>query len=262
MGDAGLEPTLIVGLHGVFDRHPWIDRASAEYDLDEDVFSLVVQRAAAYGWSSTRLGRDWGLDGQRWGHNDAGGDWTQDGLVRQVGWLQVAAAETLRGQRIPVLPAVTVLGDALRRVGDLRLTGLHVLAPLHLAPDGRFDLVGAADWFGLADPDGAALVTVTVSARESAVLGERAVEIGGLARQRTYGRMTIEPSPAAEPDAGLALPLAGETQAEGMRKAMAFHCGLREWSLDVAAWTTEVFLDALRAAGTTEPALVTVSAAS
>jgi hypothetical protein len=33
---------------------------------------------------------------------------------------------------------------------------------------------------------------------------------------------------------------------------------VREWSLDVAAWTTEVFVDALWATGVTEPALITV----
>jgi hypothetical protein len=249
---------MIVGLHGVFDRYPWIDRASSEYDLDEDAFSLVVKRAAAYGWSSTYVGGGWELEGQRWGHNDAGGDWTQDGRVRQVAWLQAAAAERLRGQRLPVLPAVTVLGDAVRRVGVLSLTGLHTLAPLHLATDSRADLVGAADWFALADPDGVAELTVTVSARETAALAVRASEIRQLALERTSGRMTVQAAPPGR--AGLALPLAGEVQTSGMRQAMTFRCGAREWSLDVAAWATEVFVDALRATGTTEPVLVTVSA--
>ncbi|MGS2589553.1 hypothetical protein [Streptomyces hebeiensis] len=42
------EPTLLGGLRGVFSPHPWLDRASAEFDLDEDVFSLAVRRAEAY----------------------------------------------------------------------------------------------------------------------------------------------------------------------------------------------------------------------
>lgn len=56
-----------MGLHGVFHRHPWIDRVLAEHDLaDEDVFSLAVTRAEAYGWSSTHLGGA-PLGGSRWG---------------------------------------------------------------------------------------------------------------------------------------------------------------------------------------------------
>ncbi|MFD7507509.1 hypothetical protein [Streptomyces sp. NPDC059850] len=35
------DATLIVGLHGVLERHPWFERVSAEDDLNEDVFSLA-----------------------------------------------------------------------------------------------------------------------------------------------------------------------------------------------------------------------------
>ncbi|MFF3542922.1 hypothetical protein [Streptomyces platensis] len=38
MCDIGPGATLIVGLHGVLERHPWIDRVSAESRLDEDVY--------------------------------------------------------------------------------------------------------------------------------------------------------------------------------------------------------------------------------
>ncbi|MEV7852256.1 hypothetical protein [Streptomyces sp. NPDC088135] len=54
------DPTLIMGLHGVFHRHPWIDHVLAENDLaDEDVFSLAVARTEAYGWSSTQVAGRW-----------------------------------------------------------------------------------------------------------------------------------------------------------------------------------------------------------
>ena len=257
---------MILGLHGILDRHPWIDRVSAEYDLDEDVFSLAVKRAAAYGWSSTHLSSGSELGGQRWGHNDAGGDWTQDGRVRQIAWLQLSPAEDLNEQRLPVLPAATVLGDALRRVGRFRLTGLHALVPLRLAPDSGFDLVSAADWFALADPDGSAELTVTLSAGDTtgldgrAGLDDRVQEVCDLARERTHGRMAIEAiSAPGSRHEGLSLPLAGELQTIGMREVMAFRCGAREWSLDVATWTIEIFIDALRATGTVNPVLLTVS---
>ncbi|MER5617420.1 hypothetical protein [Streptomyces sp. NPDC002215] len=113
----------------VFHRHPWIDRLLAGNDLeDEDVFSLAVARAEAYGWSSTHLGRG-PLDGCRWGHNDPGEYWTEDNRVRQLAWLQVAVEEKLRVQHLPLLPVATVLSDVLHHVGTYTLTGLPPRAP-------------------------------------------------------------------------------------------------------------------------------------
>ncbi|MFJ9029182.1 hypothetical protein ACIRQP_11785 [Streptomyces sp. NPDC102274] len=259
--DVYLAPTMILGVHGVLDLEPWIRRAHEDDSLEEDMYSLVVKRTVAYGLSSFHAG---GPEGERWGHNDAGGDWTQDAKVHQLAWLQVAVTEDLRGQRIPVQPAATVLRDVLTRVGRFRLTGLHTLAPLHLAPDGRADLVDAAAWFALADPDPGASADLTVSvwATEAAGLPGRASDVLAAAQERTYDAMTIRPAPAEAATAtaqdGLALPLAGEVQTEGMRPALAFRCRAPEWSLDVAAWTTEIFVDALRSIGTTTPALITI----
>jgi hypothetical protein len=266
MSDAGPDATLIVGLHGVLDRHPWIDRVSAEFDLDEDVFSLAVGRAAAYAWSSAVL-TDKPAD-NLWDHSDADGDWTQDGQVRQLAWLQSSLprppktpGKKQRARRLPVLPVITVLSDALRRVGTVRLTGTHALVPLHRAGNARIELAQVAGWFALADPSGATTLTVTVSALPSANLAARTTEIREAALERTYQHMTVEPlKPANKMTPGLARPLAGAVQAEGLRRALAFRCGVREWSTDVAAWTTEVFVDSIRAAtGLSGPILITVS---
>ncbi|MEV6422251.1 hypothetical protein [Streptomyces sp. NPDC051662] len=256
-------PTMILGVHGVLDLEPWIRRAHEDDGLEEDMYSLVVKRTVAYGLSSFHTG---GPEGERWGHNDAGGDWTQDGKVHQLAWLQVAVSEDLPGQRIPIQPAATVLRDVLTRLGRFRLTGLHTVAPLQLAPDGRADLVDAAAWFALADPDpgASAGLTVSVWAPETAGLSGRASDLLAAAQERAYDAMTIGPAPAGAATTsgqdGLGLPLAGEVQTEGMRPGPAFHCRVPEWSLDVAAWTTEIFVDALRSTGTTAPALITVSA--
>ncbi|MCX3060459.1 hypothetical protein [Streptomyces beihaiensis] len=266
MNDTGPDATFVMGLHGLLDRHPWFGRASAEFDLDEDVFSLAVKRAAAYGWSSTAL-TDEPAD-NLWDHNDADGDWTQDGQVRQLAWLHSTLPRPVpvpgrspRARRLPVLPAVTVLSDALRRVGTVRLTGTHALVPLHRAGDARVELAEAADWFALADPSGAASLTVTVSAPAPANLAARAEEIREAALERTYKHMAVERlEPADTETAGLARPLAGLAQAEGLRRALAYRCEVREWSTDVAAWTTEVFVDSVRAVtGLSGPTLVTVS---
>ncbi|MEU6443200.1 hypothetical protein [Streptomyces sp. NPDC047046] len=253
MSDTRLDATFIVGLHGVLDKHPWIEQVNAEFDLEEDVFSLAVQRASAFAWSSTAL-----TDEQTenlWDHNDADGDWTPDGTVRQLAWLQTSLprpAQTpgraRREPRLPILPVLTVLSDALRRVGTVRLTGTHTLAPLHRAGDARVALAENADWYTLANPADATTLTVTVSALPSAHLAERAGEIREAALARTYGNMQVTaltPATAAAPP-GLARPLAGMVQAERLRTALAFRCDVREWSTDVAAWTTEVFADSIR----------------
>lgn len=266
MSETGPGATFIVGLHGVLDRHPWIDRVSAESDLGEDVFSLAVKRASAYAWSSTAL-TDKPAD-NLWDHNDADGDWTQDGRVRQLAWLQSSLPRPVnprgrkqRARRLPVLPVITVLSDALRRVGTLRLTGTHALVPLHRAGDARIELAEVAGWFALADPSGAASLTVTVSALPSANLAARAAEIREAVLERTYQHMAVEAvKPAGTAPPGLARPLAGEVQAEGLRRALAFRCDVREWSTDVAAWTTEVFADSVRAVtGLSGLILITVS---
>ncbi|MFJ3530996.1 hypothetical protein [Streptomyces sp. NPDC090132] len=266
MSDTDPGATLIVGLHGVLDRHPWIDRVSAESDLEEDVFSLAVKRASAYAWSSTVL-TDRPAD-NLWDHNDADGDWTQDGQVRQLAWLQSSLprpsntpGKRQRARRLPLLPVVTVLSDALRRVGTVRLTGTHALVPLHRAGDARIELAEVADWFALADPSGAATLTVTVSALPSANLGARAADIRDAALERTYGHLRVEPlKPVTVETPGLAQPLAGVVQAEGLRRALAYRCEAREWSTDVAAWATEVFADSVRAVtGLSGPITVTVS---
>lgn len=266
MSDTGPGATLIVGLHGVLDRHPWIERVSAEFDLEEDVFSLAVKRASAYAWSSTAL-TDKPAD-NLWDHHEADGDWTQDGQVRQLAWLHSSLPKPVntpgkkqRARRLPVLPVITVLSDALRRVGTVRLTGAHALVPLHRAGDARIELAEVADWFALADPSGAASLTVTVSALPSAKLAGRAAEIREAALERTYHHMTVEPlKPAGAMTPGLARPLAGVVQAEGMRRELAFRCEVREWSTDVAAWTTEVFADSIRAVtGLSGLILITVS---
>ncbi|MFE3151222.1 MULTISPECIES: hypothetical protein [unclassified Streptomyces] len=253
------DPTLILGLHGVFHRHPWIDRLLAENDLeDEDVFSLAVTRAEAYGWSSTHLGRG-PLDGCRWGHNDAGEDWTEDNRVRQLAWLQVAVEEQLRGQRLPLLPVATVLNDVLHHMGTYTLTGLHTVAPLQLSPDDSLlYLSQAADWVAAAGPGPAADCVITIAAGQSADLPNRAQDVNVLILERSFGRLVIHPDRPVAPEA-LAPSLVGEVQTEGMQNETSIHCSVPAWSLDTAIWATEVTAAAVHDAGVTQPVLLTVS---
>ncbi|NUK25845.1 hypothetical protein HRW23_26480 [Streptomyces lunaelactis] len=258
MSEANLPAPMIMGVHGVLTLNPWV---SPEH---EDVFGLVVRRTVSYGWSSFHAS---GPDGVRWGHNEADGDWEQDQRVRQLAWLQVDVADAPRGQRLPVLPAATVLGDSLNRIGRFRFTGLHTVAPLYEAPDSRADLAYAAEWFALADPAASAEFTLSVASTKAADLPGHAPDILAAALERAHGQLGIEAAPlssrqglpASPAEAGLGLPLAGELETTHLQCGQAFRCVTREWSLDMAAWVTEIFIDALRGTGTTHPALITVS---
>lgn len=249
-------PTMTAEIHGVLRLHPWIGRVSADYDLDEDLFSLAVKRAAAYGWSSTLLGAGQELSGQRWGHADAGGDWSQDGRVRQLAWLTVYPTAGLRAQHLPVRPMTQVLTDALHRMGVLHFTGLRVQAPVRLAPDAGFDLRADVDWFSLASPDAKANVTVTIST-ESSVTGTLVCD---LVAQRGHGLLHIEQTHRHASGAEGITPPASPLGVDDMPREpdMVFTVRAPEWTPDAAAWIAEVAVDSLRAAGVRAPARITV----
>lgn len=228
-------PVLKTEIHGVLTLHPWIGQVSADHDLDEDLFSLAVKRAGAYGWSTTLRDAQNMLGGQRWEHADAGGDWSQDGQERQVAWLTVYPAAGLRGQHLPVLPMVRTLTDALHRVGRLRFTELRVHAPVALARDAGFDLRAAADWFALASPDARTDITVTVGAEQEV----SAEQLCAAVTRSGHGLLRLHPSPGDGPGTVLA----GSAP---------------EWTPDAAAWTTGTVLEVLRADGVRAPARITV----
>jgi hypothetical protein len=249
---------MVLGVHGALELAPWLRHAYADGSLEEDVFSLVVKRATAYGLSS--------FDGQsppgvQWDHHDAGGDWSPDATVREQGWMQIGLPGMGGAQRLPVAALVRVLTDALRRVGRLRFTGLHAVVPMHLATDIRADLAAGAGWFALADPGASVMLTVSVSADERLSLPTRASQLADAASLRAHGCLTVEPSPACRNPPGLAPVLTGRAFAPAeWHQEQTFHCQAHEWSADMAAWVLEIFIDALReTAPTAAPAVFTVS---
>ncbi|MFI6404914.1 hypothetical protein [Streptomyces sp. NPDC050548] len=256
-GDDGVDLTMTVEVHGVLREHAWTGQVGADHDLDEDLFSLVVKRAAAYGWSSTRFSAGSELGGQRWGHADAGGDWSQDGRVRRLAWLTGYPATGLREQHLPVLPMTRVMTDSLARVGESDFTGLTVRVPVQLAPDIRFDLVGDADWFALSAPDARTEVVVSVLGP----VGTAAERVRELVVQRGHGQLHAEQvtegtgkvtgagTGAGAGRAGAPMDAGRAGRRAGAYDRATFACDLPEWTPDAAAWLAEVFIDALRTVG-------------
>ncbi|MFD8547481.1 hypothetical protein [Streptomyces sp. NPDC059649] len=294
-------PTVIIGLHGVLRRAPWFDRAveafTAEDAAEEDTVegdspeegsdeenspeessveeavlsSLAVERAGAHGWQTVT---SWLTENGRvtarheptaWAHEEVGGDWTPDGRVHQLAWLQAGVRTDPPRPGLPVRPIAQVLAETLARVGTMTFTGLHALLPLSAARrNTAFHQSELAPWFALADPDARHEVVVTVSChpRKGAPTADDTAAVRQAVREMADGALEISSSAPARPPAvppGLDLDLGRGVHTEGMREAFRFGCTTREWSPDLAVWLVEMVADALRAAGRAVPVVVTAS---
>ncbi|WP_158795069.1 hypothetical protein [Streptomyces sp. NRRL S-337] len=303
-------PTVIIGLHGILRRAPWYERVVEQYrgepdedeeedrdengdedghkdgndgsveetSVEEDVLSsLVIERAGAYGWQTVT---SWLTENGQvtarheptvWAHEEVGGDWTPDGRVHQLAWLQAGVRTDPPPLGLPVRPITLVLAETLARMGTVTFTGLHALLPLPAARrNTAFHQTELAPWFALADPDARHEVVVTVSCHpgKGAVTGEDAEAVSEAVRETAQGAVEVTlagphsaapgMSPAPVPP-GLDLDLTHGVHTEGMREAFRFGCTTREWSPDLAVWLVELAADALRAAGRVTPVVVTAS---
>ncbi|HEV7192887.1 MAG TPA: hypothetical protein VGN35_06715 [Jatrophihabitantaceae bacterium] len=234
--------------------HSWLLEEYGRGGLGEDTFSLVVKRSIAY--ELTAFGGDERSD-IRWLHNDAGGDWTQDGQVRELAWFQIAVSENT-AYRLPIQPAATILREILDRVGQWRFTGMHAVIPLYLARDARFDLAAMWPWFTFADPGSAITMTVQVSCVSAEQLRDRGGELLAAVKDRSHGQLAVQLAEPRYPD-GQPSRQTGETFTRGMRPAVHFDCVAPEWSIDAVTWSLEIFVDALRCTTTDPAVLITVN---
>ncbi len=261
----------LVALHGVLDRHPWTRHITCD-DHGSELFDLAMNRSDAYGWHSTGGWtypyKGWGearivvQDPGRWADCLAGGDWTQDGQVREVAWMAADIPLDVREPRLPILHIARILSDAVNRLGRVRFTGLHATLPVgELVGDASDDLAAMRRWFALADPSRSVSVSVTVA--DGPTLPEKAATVRDAARERLGDAADIEIATGETDLSGLA-DVRGEHGYDKSRErgVTRFVCRTREWSPDVAVWLVEVVGDALRAVGHTERAIVTASLAS
>ncbi|MDX3841140.1 hypothetical protein [Streptomyces europaeiscabiei] len=269
-----IPPTVIVGLHGILQRHAWFDRVveqDPESSVEEDLLGLAIDRAGSYGWQTLST---WLTEGGKvtahheptaWAQEEVGGDWTDDGRVHQLGWLQAGVLTAPPRPGLPVRPIALVLSESLARVGEVTFTGLHALLPLQAAErNTAFHQTELAPWFGLADPDARHAVVVTVSGRPTECgLGEDdVVAVRDAVRDMAQDAVEVSASVAGGGLPGLALDLDRVPHTEGMREVMRLGCRTREWSPDIAVWLVEMVADGLRGVGRPAPLVITVSLAS
>jgi hypothetical protein len=260
----------LVALHGVLDRYPWAEHITCG-DTGSEMFGLAMRRSEAYGWYSTGGWtypfEGWGearvvQDPGRWADCLAGGDWTQDGRVRELAWMSADIPVDVREPRLPILHVTRILSDAVNRIGRVRFTGLHAVLPLQeLVGDASDDLEAMRNWFALADPSGSVPVNVTVAAGPQVSRNEKAV--CGAVRERIGDVAEVEVAADEIDLSGMADVHGDHGYNKGReRGVMRLVCRAREWSPDVAVWLVEVVGDALRATECAEQVVVTVSLAS
>lgn len=230
--------------------HPWLDPP-----IDDDVFSLVVKRSIAFGWCSfNRAGHPAAVE--RWGHNDAGGDWSAPDAIRQIAWAQVAAVE---GLDLPILALITTVTQSLWRVGSIEVTGLHAVIPMRLATDNRSALAGAREWFRLADPHAKTHCSVRISAGPTNALVGAGEQIAGRVADMTANGIEVMATNGGQQFGGLRSPLAGETQQRNLVPVLHLDVLMCEWTTDSLAWLVESFVEALRQIGQASRVLIEVS---
>lgn len=249
--------TMSAAVDGRLTVHPWLLADLGESDtgssiLDQDVFSLIVARSKARGLASFSGAEPPSV---RWGHNDAGGDWIQDGTVRRLAWFQCAVPEQpTPGRRLPIQPVLSVLDEVLALVGVVEPTALHLIVPLAGAPDGRPDLAALARWFDLADPETACQLTLILAAP---VIGSTSLRsVPELIRTRSMDRISIEQTE----------PLVVEPYGTPWlldpveHRQLAWRATLPTWSIEAAGWLIELLLEALRELAVTAPVAISVVA--
>jgi hypothetical protein len=218
-----MDDSLILGLHGKLT----VPASPADSQAD-DPFSLVVSRSCALGLSFTG-----DQTRNRWGHNDAGGDWDNASVVTERVWCQVRV--TNDGLRLPLLPLAKVLFDVANNVGDFEFAGLHAVAPIWFTYDDRKNLAYEAEWFR-PGPRTKARVRITNFQNPSPDFAE-------LVSAHSFGKVSISPIEIRKQnDSG------GSERFTGMYEAAEsdFDCLVPAWSIDSAAFVVSAFLGALR----------------
>lgn len=258
---------MALSIDGCLSRWPSL-RGVAEFE--EDTFSLVMKRSVSLGltWFGQPL-----PPSLRWDHHEAEGAWDHDDdVARQLGWFQVGVPEPLAGRLLPVQPALSVLLEALGRVGDVNLHGVYAVLPVSAAPDARTELLSMADWHQFGGQRTQRTLGVSVLTElpgDSAHLGRQVAETSNACAVDSTDKhaLSFEPggmarlakAPPGEGDLLMQYSLArGEPRTE--RRLLTLQCETFEWSLDVAAWVVNILVEVLRQLGSKELASISVIA--
>ncbi|MGH2942782.1 MAG: hypothetical protein ACRDLN_08430 [Solirubrobacteraceae bacterium] len=202
---------------------------------------------------------------EHWGHADAGGTWTSEDLL---GWLQMDVRTAARHRELPasdrtrLLPiqsSLTVVEQALERIGSVELTEVDAIVPLGFMADAAGRLAVGRDWLQLGSGDAGRQIAVHVDVDaprdtplDVAGIVECMTALGG----EVLGPIDVRPrDPDANPAGPPAAQFVGRSFSAG---ATRLACATHRWSVDFAAWTIELVAHACRRPGVEGGLLVAV----
>ncbi|MEV4649459.1 hypothetical protein [Saccharopolyspora sp. NPDC049357] len=246
----GNYPAFIVGLHGQLELHPLVAR---QWELGEfgDVYGLLVQRSVSLGLAEFGSRADAGV---RWHQHEAGGDWTQDGEVREAAWMQAGLLDECA--RVPAWQAMTCLGDVLSRVGRFDLRGVHAVLPLGADILDNEHFTTSHQWFILVEQGRPEEVGISVRTPAK----DEIDPAGLVAEVEARSLSTIAVEVLNAPASGMPDPdtFDGRWPLGGDVVEVHLSCRVPEWSLDMAGFTTDLVSDATRACGVRTPAAISI----
>lgn len=245
--------TLYTALYGEFAPHP---RPAGE--PSQDAYSLFYARSAAMGWLTPA--REGELGGQ-WGMNDA----EAGPALSPAAFFQVTLTEPAEGTLLPVQPFLACAGDALARLGTLRLDAVTVLLPEHHADaDARFAspsglrtsraLLDALNWFGDCGPWQRVPARITLDGLADPSISTAAPALWQWVREINQDVFACE---SWSEDDHLVLSPAATFGGEGDHHRVTFRGTLAEWSLDALGWLAALLADLSARHGVRTPLILT-----
>jgi len=251
--------TLYAALYGEFAPHP---RPDSQGELSQDAYSLFYARSAAMGWLTPAVE---GARGGLWGMNDAAAG-PGLGPPSLAAYFQVTLTEPAEGTLLPVQPFLACAGDAVARLGALRLDAVKVLLPEHDADaDARFAspssmlmsraLQDALNWFGDRDPRRRAPARITLDGLADPSIRTAAPAIVRWVREINQEVFDCE---SWSEDDHLVLPPATtfEGGPDGDHHRVTFRGTLAEWSLDALGWLAAFLADVSARHGVRTPLIL------
>ncbi|MDO3703087.1 hypothetical protein Q3W71_15560 [Micromonospora sp. C28SCA-DRY-2] len=258
--------TLFAALYGELTRHPWRDPDSAL-----DPYFLFHERSLAMGWLDGAAAGDTGDPALRaaglWGMNDAGEDHPLAAPgASLVAWFQVGAEPVPGDRPLPVQPFLRCAGDAVARIGALRLRAVQVLLPVQgLASAARpepalMPSLLSAGWFRDADPRSRTRVRVTLDSGQAPSIPSAAPRMREWLGRLDQDVFRCESLSLADHDPLTRRPPFDDGFWTGpSRHRATFHGTLAEWSLDALGWLGAFLADLSARQGIGTPLLLTAS---
>ena len=232
---------------------------------EEDLYSVFRARAELMGWSSTSDRRSllWEMneaeltvneDSSRIGFVQVGlnvGDIerTEVSPAHVPGWVGYAPLGVRQRSIEPAVvlpPLIQCFDDALRRFGDIELSGLQVTANfLDDRAQSLGDLVGMLNWFN-ATPKGRADALIAFD--EELLGGHTEAELVASLHRRNTGSFEFGPVVAVPEQhsikVGFETPIRSISAA---RSGLGLSVTLPEWTASAAAWALAIVIDTARA---------------